>query len=361
MDVPGTINPTTDEQWPFSRAALTVGLRRYLADSSLRLNDIRPLPLPPVESLVGKAGTKLRALSVGVQVEGEDRRLPLFLKEPPVSAGGRVLTAIGQREYGIYSKIAPHLPVLVPALVAGDEKQGWIVLEGLTGLRAPAEWTADDYREAIDNMVSMHDRFIGSHEVLSMYPWLARPLADDFDATTLAAAESVRILVVDKRLPQLSEDRYFELYSTLIQEAAVIAAPLRGEPPTLIHGDYWPGNIARPIDGRQMVFDWQLAAIGPAMLDLVIFVQSSFLQLDPPISADEMIQQYRQQNSAYMPPGWSDEQFALLWDHALMWTFMATWLNRLATMQPEAYNRIHDRFHTVWIEPVIRAVERRLK
>jgi aminoglycoside phosphotransferase (APT) family kinase protein len=146
----------------------------------------------------------------------------------------------------------------------------------------------------------------------------------------------------------------------LIQSADAIAAPLRDEKPTLIHGDYWPGNIARPIDGRQVVFDWQLAGIGPAILDLVVFVQSTRLQLDPVMPVEDMITLYRDQYRAYVPPGWDEERFALLWDHALMWLFMANWLGRLATMTPEEYERIHDRFNTVWIEPIMAAVERRL-
>jgi aminoglycoside/choline kinase family phosphotransferase len=293
-------------------------------------------------------------------VEGEERTLPLFLKEPPVTRAGRVLTAVGQREYGIYSKIAPHLPVLVPILVAGDERQGWIVLEGLTGLRPPTEWTPDDYGEAIYNIVQMHDRFIGAAEVLATYPWLARPFDADYDATTLAAAEAVRALVVDKRLPQLSDDRYFALYSQLIQAADQIAAPLRAEKSTLVHGDYWPGNIARPIDGRQVVFDWQLAGIGPAILDLVGFVQATCLRLEPRLPVEQLIGLYRDYYRRYVPPGWDDEQFALLWDHSLMWLFMTAWLVRLATMTPESYERTHDRFRAIWIEPVIEAAKRRL-
>jgi hypothetical protein len=348
------------QDWPFSRSALTAGLRRYLADPSLRLVDIQPFPLPQTPTVIGQPGTRLRALSAEVEVEGVPQRLPLFVKEPPITPSGRVLRGIGQREYGVYSRIAPHLPVLVPALVTGDQHEGWIVLEGLLGLLPPHEWSEDDYREAILNMAEMHDRFHGLDELLMTFPWLARPLGSDYPATTLAAAEAVRVLVVEKRLPQLSDERYFTLYSILIQLADEIAAPLRAETPTLIHGDYWPGNIARPIDGRQVVFDWQLAGIGPGILDLVGFVQTTRLLLQPSMPPDEMIALYRHRQAGYNPPGWSDEHFARLWDHALMWVFMATWLGKLATMLPSDYARLHERFYDVWIDPVLNAVERRL-
>ena len=209
-------------------------------------------------------------------------------------------------------------------------------------------------------MAEMHDRFHALDDLLINYHWLARPLGSDYEPTTHAAAEAVRVLIMDKRLPPLSDDRYFTLYSILIQLADEIAAPLRAEPATLIHGDYWPGNIAQPIDGRQVIFDWQLAGIGPGILDLVGFVQSTRLLLEPAMSPDEMIALYRQKQASYNPPGWDGEQFNRLWDHALMWVFMATWLGKLATMPPDVYNNLHERFFEVWIRPILTAVEKRL-
>jgi hypothetical protein len=356
----GETGKSETQEWPFSHMVLTAGLRRYLADPSLKLMEIQPLPLPQLTSMIGQPGTRLRAFSVSVEVEGQVQRLPLFLKEPPVTPSGRVLRGVGQREYAIYSKIAPHLPILVPVLVAGDQQDGWIVLEGLLGLRPPPEWTADDFREAVLNMAEMHDRFHGLDDLLVNFPWLARPLVADYEAATQAAAEAVRVLVVDSRIPQLSDERYFTLYSILIQLADEIAVPLRAEPATLVHGDYWPGNIARPIDGRQVIFDWQLAGIGPGILDLVGFVQTTRLLLESSMPTEEIIAIYRKQQAAYNPPGWDDEHFQRLWDHALMWVFTTTWLGKLATMPPEDYSRLHERFYDVWVKPVLTAVERRL-
>ena len=337
------------------------GLRRHLAASSLRLLDIRPIPLPrtmPGAAFIEDSGTRLSAMAVGVRIDGDDYDLPLMLKEAPVSRNGRVLRAIGQREYGVYRLLAPHLPLLVPGLVAGDEAEGWVILEVLTGLRPAPEWTAEDYEEAILNLVNMHDRFWGLSEVLATYPWLARPLGADYAETVSAAQESVHVLRDEAHLPQLVP--HFDLFDRLTDHADLIAAPLRDETATLIHGDYWPGNIARPIDGRQIVFDWQMAGIGPAVVDLVGFVQSTSLRLAPVVSMQAMIDLYRQRIDPLVKPGWDDERFACLWDHALMWLFMARWLGKLATMPPETYAGLHERFAAVWLEPVAAAVARRL-
>jgi hypothetical protein len=347
--------------WPFSRPELMAGLRRYLAAGSLRLLGIAPMPLPSTMPGVSyiESGAKLSGMSVDVLIDGEQFNLPLVLKEPPVS-NGRVLRAVGQREYGVYRRLAPHLPLLVPGLVAGDEEAGWVVLEVLTGLRPATEWTAEDYEEAIVNLVAMHDRFWGLAADLTIYPWLARVLDADYDLTVQAAREAAQALTTGARLPQLADAHHARLFTCLTDAADAVVAPLRAEPATLIHGDYWPGNIARPLDGRQIVFDWQMAGIGPAILDLVGFVQASHMRLRPPLSAAAMIDLYRRRCDALVEPGWDDARFALLWDHALMWLFMVNWLGRLATMPPENYAALHESFSRVWLDALAAAVARRL-
>ncbi len=347
--------------WPFSRPALMAGLRRYLDAPRLRLLEIEPMPLPHV--LPGGAPdplSDLHGMRVSVDIDGQVQQLALVLKKAPVTAGGRVLSAVGRREYGVYKRLAPHLPVLVPGLVAGDPVQGWIVVEALTGLRPPDAWTREDYIEAIVNLAAMHDRFWGLGQDLAIFAWLGRPLDADYEATVMAAAEAVQSLVREDRLPPLSTPRNFLAFGTLVQHADEIVAPLREETDTLLHGDYWPGNIACPIDGRQIVFDWQRAGIGPAILDLVAFVKTTEMTLQPALPLDEGIALYRQEMAQRVEPAWDDERFAMLWDHALMWLFLTNWLGRLATMSLEDYEQLPPRFEHVWLRPFIEVLERRL-
>ncbi|MFN8372049.1 MAG: aminoglycoside phosphotransferase family protein [Anaerolineae bacterium] len=364
MDGAGkTEDLTIENEYPFSRSTLMAGLRRYLAASTLRLGDIKPMTIPGVQpvSSFGDAGTTLRALSVGVHIEGEDHTLPLLLKEPPVTARGRVLNAVGQREYGVYRRLAEHLPMLVPGFIAGDETEGWIVLEGLTGLRPPESWTPDDYREATLNLAALHDRFQGASETLETYAWLARPLTTDYAETVEAVKRAAELLLNEKPLPPFDEPQYADMLHHLAAHIDEIVAPLRSETFTLIHGDYWPGNIACSIDGRQKVFDWQLAAIGPAILDLVGFVQATLMNFTPSLSTQNIIALYRERHNALMKPGWDDEHFALLWDHALLWRFVVNWLGKLAMMPSENYATISNSFRSLWIEPVLLAMQRRIQ
>jgi hypothetical protein len=357
----GLLYPDEEPRWPFSRPALMAGLRRYLDAPNLRLLDILRMELP--SALPGGSPSPLstlRGMSVGVEIDGVERRLPLVLKEAPVSEGGRVLAAVGRREFGVYRRLAQHLPLLVPGLVAGDPSQGWIIVEALSGLRPSDQWTADDYREAIINLAAMHDRFWGLTEDLAIFAWLGRPFEADYEATIIAAAEAVRVLVVDEHIPALSTPRNFYFFGHLVRNADEIAAPLREETGTLLHGDYWPGNIARPLDGRQVVFDWQRAAIGPAILDLVNFIATTDMMLQPDLSCEEATALYRAEMARRVAPGWDDERFALLWDHALLWHFLTHWLGRLAASSIEDYDLLPPGFERVWLHPAIEALERRM-
>lgn len=350
-----------EPEWPFSRPVLMAGLRRYLAAPRLTLLDIEPMPLPNV--LPGSAPDPLsilRGMLVRVEIDGAKHQLALVLKEAPISESGRVLSAVGRREYGVYKRLAPHLPVLVPGLVAGDASQGWIVVEALAGLRPPEAWMRDDYVEAIRNLAAMHDRFWGLGEDLAIFSWLGRPLEADYEATVMAAAEAVHNLVREEHLPTLATPRNFLAFGALVQHADEIAAPLREETMTLLHGDYWPGNIARPVDGRQIVFDWQRASIGAALLDLRTCVQTTFMMLEPALSEDEMVTLYRKEMERRVQPGWDDKRFALLWDHALLWQFLTLWLRRLAVLTPAHYDMLPPRFERAWLHPVIETLERRL-
>ena len=73
-----------------------------------------------------------------------------------------------------------------------------------------------------------------------------------------------------------------------------------------------------------------------------------------------MVALYRQRAARLFKPDWSDDTFHLLWDHALIWLFMANWLGKLAAMTLENYQRIEPQFRAVWLEPVLEAAQRQL-
>ncbi|MGW0157760.1 phosphotransferase [Mycobacterium sp. NPDC003323] len=60
----------------------------------------------------------------------------------------------------------------------------------------------------------------------------------------------------------------------LIRRRREIARMMRDEPATLLHGDTHLGNICF-VGGQAVLFDWQMASVGPAVKDLAYFAGTS--------------------------------------------------------------------------------------
>jgi len=151
------------------------------------------------------------------------------------------------------------------------------------------------------------------------------------------------------------------MIGALIRQVETVVAPLREAPQTLLHGDYWPGNIARLPDGELIAYDWQLAVVGPGPLDLVVLVNSSRWWFSPlPLEPAEMVNAYRAELSERLNVSWDEEAWARLWDHALMWRFIQEWLDLLGASPSALIEARAELLEEVWLGPVRAAVSRRL-
>ncbi|MFP4322718.1 MAG: hypothetical protein ACLFTK_09715 [Anaerolineales bacterium] len=345
--------------YPFGHAALLAGLRRYLGASTLRLVDIHPLPPAPV--MLGQYGDvrpeetqqRLR-VTIDLDGHGTHHDLGVMLYQAPSEAIAR--------EIGCYQVLDNLvLPVILPGFIAGDDLEGWLVLEDLEDLRAPDDWTVDDYREAVDNLALLHDRFWGLEEDLDNFIWLAQPLARDYAAVVERVGTAHDALATLPHFASLAQMHPSGLFATLVTALDDIAAPLRTAPQSLVHNVYWPGTIARPLDGRQMITHWREAAIGPPMLDLINFYQTTLGHLKPSLPLEAALARYRVQlGQRQRGSVWSDTAWALQWDHALLWNLAVEWLPRLPHLSAEAYTRLHDRLARLWYTPAQSALKRRL-
>lgn len=347
--------------WPFTAAQLTAGLRRYFADSSLTVQALTELPLETVADEASQPAN-VRGLRVTYQAGGETLDVDCVVKQPRgVNRAG--LASGGIREVGVYRSLALQLPMQTPALIAADPAGSWLVLEAVSADVASAEWTADDYRRAIRALAALHERFWNLAEDLSVYPWLARPLANDFEIYVMAAVGAMEKMLVDDRHRLITGS--LEVLTSLGQmltQVEVMADKLRAAPPTLLHGDYQPTNIALQADDELVVFDWQLAGVGPGVLDLVTFVNSArWRRPDLPVSPHELIGLYRDELATRVGVQWSDEAWDELMDHALMWRFtqeLLGWAASATTAQFQAHEAV---FRDIWLRPVLDAAYRRLR
>jgi thiamine kinase-like enzyme len=154
----------------------------------------------------------------------------------------------------------------------------------------------------------------------------------------------------------------------IISQAEQVVEPLRAAPFTLLHGDFWAGNIVRDEDGDLVVLDWQLAGLGPGVLDLVVFLTTSqwasrsALAAPPelPLTPAKLISRYRREIARLLGLRWSDAEWAELWDHALLWRFLQEMLPWLASVPHPEFVAREQLFADVWLSPVLAAADRRL-
>jgi len=351
---------TTDDdwEWPFSIADLTAGLRRYLKDTSVKVAQVRPKTIPFRWPAIGR----VRGIEVTYTSRTKPGACQLVVKEPRGTTRTG-LAGAGRRELGVYQSLASHLPLSTPTLIAASPVGDWLILEAIKSVRDPSQWNAEDYRTAIEALTHLHDRFWGLGSDLSVFRWLSRPLGSDFEVHVTVAAKAIE-RIVNQAYPEplASVPERMQVLATLTMQADRIIAPLLHQPSTLLHGDYWPGNIAIQQDGSQVVYDWQLTGVGPGVIDLLVFINKSAWLFDTlPLSQQEIVKCYREGMAASNGVLWNEVEWNLLWDHALMWRFLQEWIDLLAASPDPLLETRAEQLDQVWLDPVANAVSRRLK
>jgi hypothetical protein len=249
-------------------------------------------------------------------------------------------------------------------LIAADPSGSWLVLEAVEAV--PAVWGADDYQQAITLLARLHERFWGLADDLAAYPWLARPLTLDYEIHVYAAATALGQIVRDEWPPLIAHSpQTLGTLGQIIFQAEKVVQPLRMVPFTLLHGDFWAGNVVRDAEGDMIVLDWQLAGIGPGVLDLVVMITTGQWMPRLPASAlplpqPKLIARYRREIARLLGLRWSDAEWSELWDHALLWRFMQEMLPWVASVAPAEFDARERLFDEVWLDPVLAAAGRRL-
>lgn len=342
-------------QWPFSWLELTAGLRRYLADPTLRVGEITEESVPLHLSAV-----PVRGIGIDVERFGHQEHYSYMLTQPPEIRLG--LPGWGRREIGFLRGQSLSLPITLPELVTADQQGSWIILEPYPPQYPASQWKAADYREAVLNMAALQDRYWMMQDDLSVYPWVSFPLKSDFETICMAASQSIESIIRNGWPPLVCDSiEYMTAIARLLTQADSVAHVLQSIPQTLLHGNYWPANISIDEDGRHVVYDWQSVAAGPGILDLVTFLTKSQIHYSPlPVDTFEVISLYRYTLAVQARQVWSETEWQKLWDYALMWRFMQeqllAWANPPA--DPQADEALNKRIEEFWLAPMTQAVDR---
>lgn len=345
--------------WAFNRSELTAGLRRYTGDPSLRILELEELPLPDLRPSLGR----IRGIRVICKGTTGDYSFELVLKETRQSGTTRAGTASpGYREAGFYRDLGDQVPVRIPKVFAIDPMGSWLVMERLRPGKLPDDWGKSDYLLATTQLAILHDRFWNLGKDLGIYSWLERPLDSDFDVNVKVASNAIEKLQINVSSGNSPIDTsLLELFQHLVKNADHISRALKRAPDTLLHGDYWSGNIQVDAQGRLTVYDWQQIGIGPAVLDLISFIQTSRWWFDPlPVDPEAIMVEYRRNLSEKTGTIWGNQEWQALLDYSRMWIFLVKWVDILANTPGPILNTRNRQLQELWIKPLIDAVERHI-
>lgn len=344
-----------ENPWAFSQAQLTAGLRRHTGDPSLVITSFHERDITQRLPSI----SKLRGITVNTKgSKGKDIH-QMVLKESQGKT--RVGNAgAGLREVSIYRILRDQIPVRIPPIITADPQGNWLLLQHLSPGKRPSKWLMADYLLATDQLVTLHDRFWNLGNDLNIYPWLGRPLSTDLSIHLQSAETGLKNLIEKQPASMLSEDKALHhLISHLIENVEKISAHLSALPQTLIHGDFWPGNIHIEKDSTLTVYDWEDTAIGPGILDLLHLIQSSHWWFNNlPLSNEELVQYYKQKITQLSGYQWDESQWNLDWDYALMWSFLTQWVDLLANIPNPILISQLPQIEGIWLNPIKQAAIR---
>jgi hypothetical protein len=343
--------------WAFTKAELTAGLRRRFCDSHLVIKKMMTITLKDARPASGK----IRGIEIVYKGKTGVKTLQMVLKEPHSSTRSGTAGA-GKREVAFYESLAESVPHQTPELWAADREGKWLVMELLPSIRQPEEWFMEDYLLAVDKLVELHDRFWCLEEDMIAYSFLSRPLTLD-KQIHLAAAENSLKKIFERNVPsRLTSER--ELAATLellVKEGGKIAEKLGNNPSTLIHGDYWPGNLTLLDEGKLGAYDWQQTGVAPGILDLISLVHNSRWWLNLlPHQIEEIQQRYKSSLEGCSGVMWKENEWSELWDYGLMWRFLTDWVPLLSEIPEPVLETRFPLLEETWLNPVRTAISNRL-
>lgn len=190
-----------------------------------------------------------------------------------ISSTARVPTANGGAAW--FKAVFPHfdnevaitrfldaeVPGAVPAVIAADEREGWLLLDDVGGgLAIGFDANDDQLTASIRRLVEIQIAFVGREDQLRAAGVPDRPLsrlAVDIDAAMQRPEEIEG--------PTVPAERLATVLDWVREQAEWLDAI--GLPATLLHGDFHVFNVIER-EGEPVIIDWSDAAISHPLLDI---------------------------------------------------------------------------------------------
>lgn len=376
---------------PFSPGALQTAVRRYLSQPFASIGDIVPKRLGG-----GFSGSPVYRLKVSYYGDkGDPGEVNLVYKEGTAWAGGLTADA-ARREVSFYRTLASQLPVRTPRILltaqdmpAGDtgSHEGittgmglraapvrgfsgpdWVLLEALPSetVWPQAAWTEQHYRGALTALADLHAHWWDHPPDLASHAWIWTPTGADAVRLAHDAHEALLEIESARWGSGFFSPEELRPWLDITADPSPLLDVLNAMPHTLIHGDYWPGNIgvrsAPDHDLAQTdapaVFDWQFAGVGPSSYDLACFHATSrwwFGRL--PLSLVEMRRHYLSRLNTLLDTRIDRSFFDLSLDAARAWRFATFWPH--AILKHNIYLQARRSYlHTTLLAPALASLKR---
>lgn len=333
---------------PFSTGALQSALRRFLSEPHAEVGEVVPRRLGG-----GFSGSPVYRLKVSYSGHGAgDSVVNLVYKEGAPWAGS-LADGSASREISFYRTFAPQLPIKTPrvlmnghdaylhetdgevAALRGFSGPDWVLLEALPteSVWPQARWTEQHYRGAILALAELHARWWGNAPDRRAHDWVWTPTGND--ATRLASDAHNALLEIEGSAwaGEFFAADELRAWLDLTADPSALLDILNAMPHTLIHGDYWPGNIGvhpgsePPYAAFEpAVFDWQFAGVGPSSYDLACLHATSRWWFGTlPMSLVEMRNLYLDRLNRLIDERVDRALFDLSLDAARAWRFATFW------------------------------------
>lgn len=230
------------------------------------------------------------------------------------------LTVIGRpaipHEINFHRQLGLDTPLLAPSCwfshVDPVSREGWVVVDDVPHDRPAETWSSADITAILNDLASLHATYWGRSDLLLPHKWLpflvgydrmreatlpgVEPSENDWDRRRLTkqavdstgglapnwfeAAEGVRLMMEMGGWDGVVEEKHLRAAADLIDDPLPLLHRLRHQPITLLHG--YPGSYnwrVTGLDARHLV-DWSQVAIGPAVYDLVTWLETYGLVRD---------------------------------------------------------------------------------
>ena len=221
------------------------------------------------------------------------------------------------------------------SICAAQSQRYWLFIQKVAGVELYQVGDAAVWQQAACWLAGMHARFAGQAIALGKRVPLVRYDGDYYRGwlrRALAFLDNAEITIQERRQIRALADDYNRVVDFLL-----------GLPITILHGDYYAANILiQPTDGglRVCPVDWELAALGPALIDLAALTAGKWT----PEEKQAMAMAYRLALPADSSVPTEPNDFLIALDHCRL-QLAVQWLGWAPSWTPPAtqqYDWLHE-------------------